>query len=151
MASWSPDGWKIERSLPEGGQAFTYLARRIDNSDEKLYVLKKLKNRERFSRFEKEIAALKKLTHPGILRIVDTAGLEDSPYYVAEYCEGGDLSRVDFSTQTLLQKLVLFRQICDAMSAAHRAGIIHRDLKPQTYSFGAMPQLQWETLDSALN
>jgi len=46
MASWSPDGWRIERSLPEGGQAFTYLARRTGGSDEKLYVLKKLKNKE---------------------------------------------------------------------------------------------------------
>lgn len=31
----------------------------------------------------------------------------------------------------LLGRLLLFRQICDAMSATHRAGIVHRDLKPQ--------------------
>lgn len=31
----------------------------------------------------------------------------------------------------LLGRFLLFRQICDAMSATHRAGIVHRDLKPQ--------------------
>jgi serine/threonine protein kinase len=131
MATWSPDGWKIEKALPEGGQAFTYVARRIAGSDEKQYVLKKLKNKERLSRFEREIEALKKLSHPGILRVVEAAESFGSPFYVAEYCEKGDLGRFDLSNKSLLEKLLLYREICDAMAAAHDAEIIHRDLKPQ--------------------
>jgi serine/threonine protein kinase len=131
MASWCP-GWKIEKHLPEGGQAFTYVARRTSSpDDDRLYVLKKLKNRERLSRFEKESEVLKKLSHPGILRVVEMSGSQDTPYYVAEYCERGDLSKFDFSGRSLLDRLLLFRQVCDAMSASHQAGILHRDLKPQ--------------------
>src|SRR3979411_782372 len=102
MATWSPDGWKIEKSLPEGGQAFTYLARRLASPDDKQYVLKKLKNKERLSRFKKEIEALRKLSHPGILRVVEAAEFLGSPFYVAEYCEKGDLGRFDLSNKSLL-------------------------------------------------
>jgi serine/threonine protein kinase len=131
MASWCPDGWKIEKSLSEGGQAFTYIARRTDSPNSKLYVLKRLKNKERLSRFEKEIKVLEKLSHPGILQIVETSGSQEIPFYVAEYCEQGDLSKLNLSTHPLLRRLLFFRQICDAMSTSHRAGILHRDLKPQ--------------------
>jgi len=129
MATWTPKGWKIEQSLSEGGQGWTYLARRSDGSDERKYVLKRLKNQERLARFEKEIEALRKLSHPGILQIIETA--KDEPFYVAEYCEKGDLTKADLSNQTLLKKPWLYREICDAIAAAHRANIIHRDLKPR--------------------
>lgn len=131
MAAWPPDNWKIERSLGEGGQGWTYLARRIDNADRNLHVLKRLKNKSRLPRFEKEIDALKKLSHPGILKIIATAESQDVPFYVAEYCEKGDLSKFDLSNKPLLEKLRFYREICDAMAAAHRGNFIHRDLKPQ--------------------
>jgi len=94
-----------------------------------MYVLKRLKNRKRLSRFQREVEALKKLSHPGILRIVETS--QEEPVYIAEYCEKGDLAKADLSGKTLAVRLRLYREICDAMAAAHRAGIIHRDLKPQ--------------------
>jgi serine/threonine protein kinase len=126
---WVPKGWKIVDSLPEGGQGWTYRVKRLGGSDQGMYVLKRLKNRKRLARFRKEIEALKKLSHPGILRIIETT--QDEPVYVAEYCEKGDLARTDLSGKTLLARLRSYREICDAMAAAHRAGIIHRDLKPQ--------------------
>ena len=132
MAKWTPpEPWKIEESLSEGGQAWTYLAHRADNSDQKRYVLKRLKNKERLARFEREIETLKKLSHPGILKIIETGSSQDTPFFAAEYCERGDLSKQDLSSSDLLRRLLLFRQICDAIAAAHDAKVIHRDLKPQ--------------------
>ena len=131
MATWRPEGWSDLEALGEGGQSWTYLARRSDGSDRYRYVLKRLKNKERLTRFEREINALKKLSHPGILRIVETANSKESPFYVAEYCEKGDLSKFDLSGKSLLDNLRLFRQVCGALAVAHDAGIIPRDLKPQ--------------------
>lgn len=128
-AAWLPPGWKIIRSLPEGGQGWTYVVQRKGASDPRRYVLKRLKNRKRVERFRNEIEALKKLSHSGILRIIES--FEDELVYVAEYCEKGDLSRLNLSGLELISKLRLYRQVCDAMAAAHRLGIIHRDLKPQ--------------------
>jgi hypothetical protein len=127
---WLPPGWKIERSLPEGGQGWTYIVVRKNGSDRTKYVLKRLKNKNRLKRFQKEIEVLKKLSHPSIVRIVESYA-EDQPIYVSEYCEKGDLTKVDLSRKTLLEKLLIFRQICDAMATAHAEGIIHRDLKPE--------------------
>lgn len=127
---WLPGDWRIERSLSEGGQGWTYLVKRVTVENGPLFVLKRLKNRNRADRFVAEIKALKTLSHPGILSIVDTGEADGMPYYVAEYCENGDLSKWKPSNTTLLEKVTLFRQITDAVSAAHSAGIIHRDLKP---------------------
>lgn len=123
-------GWKIESPLDQGGQGWTYCVRRTDGMDNQLYVLKRLKNKDRLARFNQEINALKKLSHPGILRIVATAQDYEEPFFVAEYCEKGSLGKFDLSGSSLLDRLLLFREICEAVSAAHNAQIIHRDLKP---------------------
>ena len=71
-----------------------------------------------------------KLQHPGILKIVEVSEDPESPFFVTEYCEGTDLSKANLRSKTLLSKLLVFRQICDAVTAAHSAHILHRDLKP---------------------
>jgi serine/threonine protein kinase len=129
MMQWTPKGWRVEKALSEGGQAWTYLGSRIDDVDSNKFVLKRLKNPDRVQRFKREIEILSKLSHPGILRIIDSS--EDGSFYVAEYCSQGCLRNELVSGKTLLQKLLLFREVCDAVAAAHGVGIIHRDLKPQ--------------------
>lgn len=66
-------GWTIGDSFDEGGQGWAYRVRRIEAGDDSTYVLKRLKNKSRLARFNQEISALKKLSHPGILKIVATA------------------------------------------------------------------------------
>jgi hypothetical protein len=127
---WPPAQW-ILSSLGEGGQGWTFRAYRKGDPNKELFVLKRLKNKDRLARFEREIAALMKLKHPGILKIIETSKKGEAPYFVAEYCEGHDLGKADLSKKDLLIKLLLFREVCDAISAAHSAGVLHRDLKPQ--------------------
>lgn len=131
VSDWPPSQWKIEGPLGEGGQGWTYKARRKGDSDRTSYVLKRLKNKDRLARFKNEIAALTKLQHPGILKIVETSEESEIPFFVAEYCEGYDLGKADLSSKDLLTRLKIFRQVCEAVKAAHNAGILHRDLKPQ--------------------
>jgi serine/threonine protein kinase len=128
---WPPARWAIVESLGEGGQGWTFKAHRKGDSNKKLFVLKRLKNKNRLARFEREIAALTKLEHPGILKIIETSQRGEVPYFVAEYCEGRDLGGADLSKRSLLTKLQLFHEVCDAVAAAHSTGILHRDLKPQ--------------------
>ena len=128
--AWPTEKWKNEGALSEGGQGWVYLVRRADAVDNQLYVLKRLKNKDRLPRFRKEIDALTKISHRGILRIVDTASADQEPFYVAEHCEKGDLTKINLAHGSLLDKLYMFREICSAVGAAHSASVIHRDLKP---------------------
>jgi serine/threonine protein kinase len=117
--------------LGEGGQGWTFKVHRKGDPNKELFVLKRLKNKDRLVRFEREIAALTKLQHPGILKIIETSQKGEAPCFVSEYCEGRDLGRADLSKKGLLTRLQLFREVCDAVAVAHSAGILHRDLKPQ--------------------
>lgn len=120
-------GWTIDRSLGEGGQAHAFLAHRKGDETE-VGVLKRLKNVKRIERFKREVDALRKLDHPGVVRLLDE-NLEGSPpfFLVMEYCEGGSLEDHRPSGP---EALSLFEDLLLAVEAAHASGIVHRDLKP---------------------
>lgn len=122
--------WQTFESLGEGGQGWAFKARRSGDQSGQIYVLKRLKNKERLKRFQSEVTALARLQHPGILKIIETGEDESGPFFISEYCEGSDLGKTLLSGRDLLFRLQLFRQVCDAIAAAHNAAILHRDLKP---------------------
>jgi hypothetical protein len=105
--AWLPSRWRMVGHIGEGGQGWTYKVRRSESSDRQLYVLKRLKNKKRLDRFKSEIAALTKLQHPGILRIVETAEDSEEPFFVTEFCEGSDLSKAVLSGMDLLATVAL--------------------------------------------
>jgi tetratricopeptide (TPR) repeat protein len=82
--------------------------------------------------FSREIKTLAKLKHPYIARLYDAGTLADgTPWFVMEYVEGIRLT--DFCRQkdlSIVDRLRLFRAVCEAVQHAYRQGIIHRDLKP---------------------
>lgn len=83
-------------------------------------------------RFTSEARAAKKLSHPYIVRIHDLFEIETKRFISMEYIEGMDLKRMLMEKTTFTLDMVLYylRQICDAISYAHRLGIVHRDIKP---------------------
>lgn len=95
-----------------------------------LYVLKRLKNRNRLDRFAREVTTALSLDHPNILKVVDQDLEQERPYFVAEYCAGGPLDDADLSQYGFVDKLRIFRAICRAVGYAHAQGVIHRDIKP---------------------
>ena len=127
---WFPSRWTKVRPLPEGGQSWPFVVQRADSTDTKLYVLKRLKNKKRLKRFKEETDALTRLAHPGILKLIETGESGGEAFFIAEYCSNGDLSNQElFIGKSLLEKLKLFREICDAVRCVHKAKLIHRDIK----------------------
>ncbi|TVQ60448.1 MAG: serine/threonine protein kinase [Phycisphaerales bacterium] len=90
-------------------------------------------------RFEREVRALGRVTHPGVARIYD-AGLHADParpdampvpYIAMELVEGLPLTRhVASNYLSLRAKVALIADAAEAVHAAHQRGVIHRDLKP---------------------
>ena len=84
------------------------------------------------SRFEREIAVLKKIDSPGIVRCLESRVTSDAAYYVMEFVHGVHLDEyVTKSAASLVQKLRVFERVCRAVADAHAAGVVHRDLKPR--------------------
>jgi eukaryotic-like serine/threonine-protein kinase len=83
-------------------------------------------------RFTREGNILARLTHPAIAHLID-AGVTPTgqPYLVLEYVDGVAIDRhVDERDLGLDARLVLVRQVLDAVAHAHANLVVHRDLKP---------------------
>ncbi|MBX3293681.1 MAG: serine/threonine protein kinase [Acidobacteria bacterium] len=127
--------WKVERDLPEGGQAYTYVVRDVTDSNQPLRVLKRLKNPKRIARFKSELDAISLVKHPNIIELVDSDLEHAPPFIVMEYCELGELTFDNVSRFSTIKKLEIFSRICGAIGHCHSMNIIHRDLKPSNILF----------------
>ena len=126
MSVWG-DRWRVVESIGEGGQAHTYLVR--DVADESnAYVLKRLKNLNRRDRFDREIAALRRIDSAHVPKLVDVGEHGGRPFLVTPYA-GMDLTKMDLPSDAV-GVLALFRQAVMGVAAGHEAGLIHRDIKP---------------------
>lgn len=83
--------------------------------------------------FRREIAALVRLRHPGVVSILDASEHEGQPYMVMELLQGRTLGQVIAQHGYRLplgRAAVIFDQIFEVLEATHRVGVVHRDLKP---------------------
>jgi serine/threonine protein kinase len=107
--------------LGEGGQGRTFRVRDLNEGGTSDWVLKTLKNQKRIGRFEREIAAQRRLTSPNIARI-EAAGFDPEPFLVTPYL-GKDLDKLP--------------DLSEPDSILKRFRGIHRDIKPSNVVVGA--------------
>jgi tetratricopeptide (TPR) repeat protein len=133
--------YRLAEWIGQGGMGTVYRADRDDDQFRQTVAIKIL----RFSpadplasqRFRRERQILAGLEHPYIARLLD-GGEWDAlgygvrqPYIVMELVEGQHLTtHCKENGLNVRQRLLLFRQVCDAVSYAHQRLVIHRDIKP---------------------
>ena len=123
------------RLLGQGGMAAVYLA--VDPRGVEVAVKWLDKGSGRVAhRFAGEIRALKRLTHPNIVRYIDDGHHEGRPYMVIEYIEGQDLFvyadklRLRPAHERYRETQRIGVALCEALAVVHDADIVHRDVKP---------------------
>ncbi len=128
--------YRIEREIGRGGMGAVYEASRADNEFHKRAAIKLVKRGMDtdfiLRRFRKERQILAALDHPHIAGLMDGGTTDDGlPYFVMEFIEGQPLySYCDSHQLNILERLKLFRSICDAVHYAHQKQVVHRDIKP---------------------
>ena len=128
--------YRIERIIGHGGMGEVYLASRDDAQYEHKVAIKVMRAglhaAETSERFRRERQILAHLEHPHIASLLDGGVTDDGrPYLVMQYVDG--VAITDYCDQhalSLRERLVLFRSVCAAVTAAHVQLVVHRDLKP---------------------
>ncbi|MCS7312731.1 MAG: serine/threonine protein kinase [Acidobacteria bacterium] len=125
----------IRRLLGQGGMGRVYHAYDpLIGRDVAIKVMlpEMAQNPDLKERFIREAQAAGHLRHPNIVTIHDLGEEAGVPYIVMEYLEGEDLDDLirRRAPLSVLEKLDIIRQVCDALGYAHARGIVHRDIKP---------------------
>ena len=141
--------YRILGLLGRGGMADVYRA-----EDERLgreVALKALppefaRDPERVARFEREVRAAAKLTHPNIVTVYEYGVGEEHPFYTMALLPGGDLKariRTHPDGMPPAEALKVAAAMARALDYAHGQGFVHRDIKPENILFTAdgTPQL----------
>jgi len=132
------EAYQVTRLVGEGGMGRVYEARHLRLKDRR-FAIKVLhaemaRDPEIVARFQREAESASSIGHPNVIDVYDVHKTPDGvPYIVGEFLEGHEFGgqlenqgRVDVATAVHIA-----RQVCKALSAAHKKGIVHRDMKPE--------------------
>ncbi|KAL5785740.1 hypothetical protein ACOSQ2_008132 [Xanthoceras sorbifolium] len=126
--------YQLGRTLGEGNFGKVKLATNLDSGQ--AFAVKILeKNRiidlKITDQIKREIATLKLLKHPNIVRLHEVLASKSKIYMVLEYVTGGELFDRIASKGKLSEAHArkLFQQLIDGVSYCHNKGVFHRDLK----------------------
>jgi TolB-like protein/Tfp pilus assembly protein PilF len=127
--------YRIVREIGRGGMGAVYLAERADEQYHKQVAIKLIKRGmdtdSVLRHFRNERQILASFDHPNIGRLFDGGTANDGlPYFVMEYIEGLPIDEYCAAHDlSVIERLKLFREVCAAVSYAHRRTVIHRDIK----------------------
>ena len=95
------------------------------------------------TRFQHEIVAALSVKHPNVTRIEEPIKHGRLFGYVYEYVEGKTLAEILKQQKLSVAKVTIYlAQLCNGLSAIHKAGIVHRGLKPQNILVTASDHLK---------
>ncbi|HXX78105.1 MAG TPA: serine/threonine-protein kinase, partial [Ktedonobacteraceae bacterium] len=131
--------YRIVRLLGQGAFADVYLAKHLHlNTKVAIKVLHTKLTRDERDGFLTEARILSLLAHPHIVRVLDYAVEDGSPYLVMEYALYGTLRQrhPDSSPLPLDTVISYVTQVASALQYAHDEKLIHRDVKPENLLVG---------------
>lgn len=127
--------YKLLGRLGQGGMGTVYKALHLRL--EKVVALKvllagRIGNDAAVARFQREMKAVGKLTHPNIVAAHDAGEADGMHYLVMELVRGVDLSKLARRVDRfdLADACEMIRQAAVGLQHAHRLGLVHRDIKP---------------------
>jgi serine/threonine-protein kinase len=135
--------YRVEERLAAGGMGIVYRGERVGLA--KPVAIKFLHRSaalvaDRRRRFEREAAAMSRLSHPNLCSIIDYGSLDEVPYLVLDYHPGISLRRVlEEGALRPPRAVFIARQILAGLGSAHASGVVHRDLAPSNVLLVGQP------------
>ena len=132
------ENYNLIKVLGSGGFGRAYLAQSKKTQETVVIKDVELTDMDEKPRklMEQEGFILQKLSHPNIVKCIDSRIINNKAYIIMEYADDGDLKikikqhqqkNIPFKEENILN---WFIEICEAINYIHKQKIIHRDLKP---------------------
>ena len=126
--------YRLVERLAAGGMGVVYRAERLGLARQVavkfLHRSSALVENHRL-RFEREAAAMSRVTHPNLVGIIDYGSADGVPYLVMDFHPGVSLrGALKAGAMPPRRALHIARQILAGIGSAHASSVVHRDLKP---------------------
>lgn len=125
--------YEVQREIGRGGTGIVLAARSEEHGEVALKVLHGGPAPEELAvRLEREAAVLRRIDHPGIVRVYDAGRIGPWLYLAMERVQGEDLESLqDRAPLPLRRGLEVLGDVAQALEEVHRHGAVHRDLTPR--------------------
>lgn len=129
--------YSVEAEIGRGGMGVVYRARHRETGATVAIKTVEAQSADILSNIRREIHALRRASHPGLIEVLDHGVEGDGPWFAMELLEGRTLrEHLDsFSSNTSASdraSLVgIVSELCAPLASLHQRGLVHRDLKPE--------------------
>ncbi|XP_074285534.1 CBL-interacting protein kinase 32-like [Silene latifolia] len=128
--------YELGRTIGEGTFAKVRFARNSETGDPvaiKILDKEKVLKNKMAEQIRREIATMKRIKHPNVVRLFEVMGSKTKIYIVLEYITGGELfdKIVHHGRMKEDEARNYFQQLINAVDYCHSRGVYHRDLKPE--------------------
>ncbi|BFU20602.1 protein kinase domain containing protein [Entamoeba histolytica] len=122
--------YELQRKLGEGSEGCVRLGVNRRTGEKKAIKIFYKSRGINLEHLENEIASLRKLNHPNIVKLEEVIENDEQLYFVMELCLGGSLAEhVAISPFSIPVARNFFKQLLSGVKYCHDNGVIHRDLK----------------------
>jgi len=121
-----------------GKRSYGAVFRATQRASGKKCAVKCLDTHSHDGRCNREVAIMRSIDHPNIVKLVESFQDDESTYLVVELCQGGHLlSHLMTQGESFSEQKMVLQQILRGTQYLHTHSIIHRDLKPENVLFSS--------------